>query len=92
MEAQQTGDAGEEILVERDDGCERPARRWVAQPQPVLSGRVGDDDMASIDPGKVSEQLAERVRIDRGCGLESVRRGIENDRDGGQLRAPGDRL
>lgn len=49
VEAQQAGDAGEEILVERDDGRERPAGLRIAQPKPVLAGRVGDDDMASVD-------------------------------------------
>jgi hypothetical protein len=92
VEAQQAGDAREEILVERDDRSKRPAGRRLAQPQPMLAGRIPDDDMASVDPGQVGEQRAERMRIDRCGGLESVRRGVENDRDGGQLRAPDDRL
>ncbi|BCI71974.1 hypothetical protein SPKIRA_28040 [Sphingomonas paucimobilis] len=91
MEAQQAGDAGKEVLVERDDCGKRPAGRRVAQPKPMLSGRIGDDDMASVDPSFVGEQLAESSWIDRG-GLEFFRRGVENDRDGGQLRAPDDRL
>lgn len=58
----------------------------------MLAGRIGDDNMASVDPGQVREQRAQRTRIDRGGGLESIRCGVENDRDGGQLRAPDDRL
>ena len=58
----------------------------------MLAGRVGDDDVASVDARFVGEQRAERARIDRSGGLESIRRGVENDRDGGQFRAPGDRL
>lgn len=54
----------------------------------MLAGRICDDDMASFDAGEISEQRAERVRIDRGSGLESVRRGVEDDRDGGQFGAP----
>lgn len=92
MEAQEAGDAGEEILVERDDRGERPSRRRVAQPQPMLAGRVRDDDMATFDPGKVGEQRAQRARIDPGGGLESLRCCVENDRDGGQFRSPNDRL
>lgn len=92
MEPQQAGDAGDEILVERDDRGERLARRRVAQPKPMLAGRVGDDDMAPVDSGQVGEQRAERARIDRGGGRKSLRCGVEDDRDGGQLRAPGDWL
>jgi len=58
----------------------------------MFAGRVGDDDMASVDPGQVGEQRAKRARIDRGGGRESLRRGVQNDRDGGQLRVPDDRL
>ncbi len=58
----------------------------------MLARRVGDDDMAAVDPGQVGEQRAQRARIDRGGGLESFRCCVENDRDGGQLRAPDDRL
>lgn len=58
----------------------------------MFAGRIPDDDMASIDPGMVGEQRAERARIDRGGGLVALRRGVQNDRDGGQLRAPDDRL
>ncbi len=58
----------------------------------MLAARIGDDNMASIDPGQVSEQRAQRARIDRGGGLESIRRGVQNDRDGGQLRAPDNRF
>lgn len=64
MEAQQAGDAREEILVEWDDCRERTAGRCLAQPQPMLSGRIGDDDMAPLDPGQIGEQRAERARID----------------------------
>jgi hypothetical protein len=92
VEPQQAGDAGDEILVERDNRGERFARCRIAQPQPMLAGRVGDDDVAPVDSGQVGEQRAERARIDRGGGLESLRCGVEDDRDGGQLRAPGDRL
>ena len=92
METQQAGDAGDEILVERDDRGERSADLRVAQPQPMLAGRIGRDDMASVDPGHVGEQRAERARINRGGGLEALRRGVQNDRDGGQLRTPDDRL
>jgi hypothetical protein len=92
VEAQQAGDAGDEIPVERDDGGERAARLGVPQPQPMLARCVGDDDMASVDSGLVGEQRTERARIDRGGGLVSLRRGVQNDRDGGQLRAPNDRL
>lgn len=92
MEAQQAGDAGDEILVERNDGGERAAGLGVTQPQPMLAGRIGDDDVASVDPRLVGEQRAERARIDRGGGLVSLRRGVQDDRDGGQLRAPDDRL
>ena len=92
MEAQQAGDAGEEILVERDDCCERPARRRVAQPQPMLSGCIGDNDMASVDPGQIGVQRAERARIDRGGGRKSLRCGVQDDRDGGQFGAPDHRL
>jgi hypothetical protein len=53
VKAQQAGDAGEEILVERDDRGERLARLGVAQPQAMFAGRIGDDDMASVDPGQV---------------------------------------
>jgi hypothetical protein len=92
VEAQQAGDAGDEILVERNDGGERAAGLGVTQPQPMLAGRIGDDDVASVDPRLVGEQRAERARIDRGGGLVSLRRGVQDDRDGGQLRAPDDRL
>ena len=92
METQQARDAGDEILVERDDGGERLTGRRRAEPKPMLARSVGDDDMASVDAGQVGEQRAERARIDRRGGLESIRRGVENDRDGGQLRAPDDRL
>jgi hypothetical protein len=30
----------------------------------MLAGRVCDDNMASVDSGKVGEQLSERARID----------------------------
>jgi hypothetical protein len=58
----------------------------------MLAGRVSDDDMASVDPGQVGEQRAECARINRSGGLESIRRGVENDRDGGPFRAPNDRV
>lgn len=58
----------------------------------MFASRIPDDDMAPIGPGQVGEQRAERARIDRGGGLVSLRRGVQNDRDGGQLRAPDDRL
>ena len=92
METQQAGDAGNEILVERNDGSERAARLRITQPQPMLAGRVGDDDMAAVDPGQVGEQRAQRARRDRGGGLKSLRRGVENDRDGGQFRTPNNRV
>jgi hypothetical protein len=92
VEAQQTGDPREEILVERDDGGERLAGLRIAQPQPMFAGRIGDNDVASVDPGLVGEQRAERARIDRGDGLVSLRRGVQNDRDGGQFRAPNNRV
>ena len=92
MKAQQARDPGDEVLVERNDRGERLARCRIAQPQPMLAGRVGDDDMAAVDPGQVGEQRAQRARRDRGGGLKSLRRGVENDRDGGQLRVPDDRL
>ena len=92
METQQARDTGDEVLVERDDCGERPAGRRIAQPQPMLAGRIGDDDMASVDPGQVSEKRAQRAWIDCAGGVESVRRGVENNRDGGQFRAPDDRL
>lgn len=92
VEAQQAGDAGKEVFVERDDGGKRPPRRCLAQPQPMFAGRIRHNNMASVDPGQICEQRAERARIDRGCGLESLRRGVENDRDGGQVWAPDDRF
>ncbi|EZP81815.1 hypothetical protein BV97_02473 [Novosphingobium resinovorum] len=92
MEAQKAGDPRYEILVERDDGSERPAGLRVAQPQPMLACRIGDDDMASVDSSQVGEQPAERARIDRGSGREPLRCGVQDDRDGGQLGAPDDRL
>jgi hypothetical protein len=58
----------------------------------MFAGRIPDDDMASVDPGQVGEQRAERAWIDRGGGLVSLRCGVQNDRDGGQLGAPDDRL
>ena len=51
VETQQAGDAGDEILVERNDRGERAARLRITQPQPMLAGRIGDDNMPSIDPG-----------------------------------------
>lgn len=51
METQQAGDAGDEVLVERNDSGEPLTGRRIAQPQPMLTGRVGDDDMAPFDPG-----------------------------------------
>ena len=58
----------------------------------MLAGRVSDDNMASVDPGQVREQRAERARIDRGGSLEFIRCGVDNDRDGGQLWTPDGRL
>ena len=58
----------------------------------MLSGCIGDNDMASVDPGQIGEQRAERARIDRGGGRKSLRCGVQDDRDGGQLGAPDDRL
>lgn len=88
MEAQQADDAREKILVERDHGGKRTARLRIAQPQPMLTGGIGDDDMAPVDAGPIGEQRAECARIDRGGRLESIRCGVENDRDSGQFRTP----
>ena len=52
----------------------------------------GDDDVASVDARFVGEQCAECARIDRSGSLESFRRGVQNDRDGGQLGTPDDRV
>ena len=92
METQQARNASDEIFVERNDGGERLAGRYRAEPKPMLSRCVGYDDMAPVDPGQVRKQRSQRARIDRGRCLESLRCGVQNDRDGGQLRAPGDRL
>jgi hypothetical protein len=62
VKAQQARDPGDEVLVERNDRGERLARCRIAQPQPMLAGRVGDDDMAAVDPGQVGEQRAQRAR------------------------------
>lgn len=83
METQQAGDACEEILVERNDGGERLAGLRIAQPQPMFAGRISYDDVTAFDAGLVRKQRADRARIDCGGGLEPVRRGIEDDRDGG---------
>src|SRR3546814_4090756 len=90
--SQQARDAGDEILVEWDNCGERLARRRRAEPQPMLARSVGDDDMASVDSSHVGKQRAQRARIDRDGRLKSLRCCVQNDRDGGQLRAPGDRL
>ena len=58
----------------------------------MLAGRIGDNDMASFNSSLVGEQRTEGARINRSGGFESIRCGVENDRDGGQLRAPDDRL
>ncbi|WP_287459688.1 hypothetical protein [Sphingomonas sp.] len=58
----------------------------------MLSARIIDDDVAAFDPGQVREQRAQRTRIDRGGGRKSLRRSVQNNRDGGKLRAPDDRL
>ena len=58
----------------------------------MLARCVGHDDMASVDPGMVGKQRAERARIGRGRGLKFLRCCVQNDRDGGQVRTPGDRL
>jgi hypothetical protein len=92
MEAQQAGDAGDEILVERYDGGERLTGCRRAEPKPMLARCIGDDDMATVDPGEVCKQRTQRTRIDRGGGFKSFRRCVQNDRDGGQLRAPDNRL
>ncbi len=55
MKAQQTRDAREEILVERDDGGERLTGLRVTQPQPMFASRVGDDDVAPFDTRQVGE-------------------------------------
>lgn len=92
VEAQQARNTRDEILVERDNGSERPARLRIAQPKPMLAGCIGDDDVASVDARFVGEQCAECARIDRSGSLESFRRGVQNDRDGGQLGTPDDRV
>lgn len=58
----------------------------------MLTSGVGDDDVASVDPGQIGKQCAERARINRGRSLKSFRSGAKNDRDCGQFRTPGDRL
>jgi hypothetical protein len=58
----------------------------------MLACRIGDDDLASVDSGQVGEQRAERARIDRGSGRKSLRCDVQDDRDGGQLGTPDDRL
>ncbi|GGO91679.1 hypothetical protein GCM10011329_06930 [Stakelama pacifica] len=58
----------------------------------MLAGHIGHNDMASVDPGQVGEQRAKRARIDWGSGRKSLRCGVQDDRDGGQLGAPNDRL
>lgn len=92
MEAQQAGDPGEEVLVQRNDRRKRSARLGVAQPEPMLAGRIGNYDMPAVDTGQIGEQRAERARIDRRSVAETLRRGVEDNGDGGQFRAPGNRL
>lgn len=40
----------------------------------MLAGCIGNDDMASGDPGLIREQRADRTRIDGYCTLEALRR------------------
>ena len=91
MEAREARHPGSEILVERDEGGERCAGCWITQPQPVIARGIGDDDMATVGARLVEEQRAERMRIDALRALKPLRRGIENDGDGGQFGPP-DRL
>lgn len=58
----------------------------------MFACRIGDDDVASVDASQVGEQRAERARIDRSGAPILTRRCVQNDRDGGQLWAPDDRL
>ena len=58
----------------------------------MFARRIGHDDMAAVDSGQVGEQRTKCARIDRGGSAEPIRCGIENDRDGSQLRAPGYRV
>lgn len=92
MEAQQARDARGEVFIKRDDRSERLARCGIAEPQPMLAGCVGDNYMATVNPGQVGENCPERARIDRRGGLKSLRCCVENDCDGGQLRTPDNRL
>jgi hypothetical protein len=58
----------------------------------MLTCSIGNHDVTTFDPGLIGEERAERARIDRGGGRISLRRCIQDDRDGGQLRTPDDRL
>ncbi|WP_158298496.1 MULTISPECIES: hypothetical protein [unclassified Sphingobium] len=58
----------------------------------MLAGRIGDDDMATVNPCQVGEQRAERARINRRSAVESFWCCVEDDRDGGQFRAPAYRV
>lgn len=49
----------------------------------MLTSGIGNDDMASFNSSLIGEQLAECAGINRSGGLESIRCGVENDRDGG---------
>lgn len=49
----------------------------------MLAGGICDDEVAPLDAGLIGKQSADRARINCGGGLEPVRRGVEDHRDGG---------
>ncbi len=58
-------------LVERDDGGERLTGRRRAEPKPMLARSVGDDDMASVDPGEVGKPSAPSARGSTGAAAST---------------------